>query len=263
MDLNIQHKVALVCAASKGLGKGAALSLAREGVNVAICARNAEKLQQTADEIRQETGVQVLAIGADLNQAADIQNIVDTTLASLGQIDILVTNIPHPKMGGFATLDEVDWQSGYETIFLPVLRLCQRIVPGMQKKQWGRVINISSYAIKEPNATYLLSGVFRTGIAVLNKSLANEYGQDGIRVNTVCPGLFHTDLGDGILQKIADRNGQTFVEAEAQMAAFTATKQLGKVEELAGLIAFLSSDFANHITGQVLMVEGGKAKGLL
>jgi len=132
----------------------------------------------------------------------------------------------------------------------------------MQKNQWGRILHIASYAIKEPNSTYLISGLFRTGIAVLSKALANELGRDGIRVNTLCPGLFHTDLGNGILQRKAEREGISFEEAEAEMAAFTATGQLGQVEELAALIAFLSSDVANHITGQVLMVEGGKARGL-
>ena len=262
MDLQLKNKVALICAASKGLGKGAAFALAREGVDVAICARGAEALEDTAAQIRAETGVTVLPVACDLNQVDDTGRLVRETLLAFGRIDILVTNIPHPKMGGFSSLSEDDWRNGFDAIFLPVLRLCRLVVPQMQEQRWGRILNISSYAVKEPNSTYLLSGVFRTAIAVLNKSLANEFGRDGIRVNTLCPGLFHTDLGDGILQRMAERNGTSFEEAEAEMAAFTATAQLGKVEELAGLIAFLSSHLGNHITGQMLMVEGGKAKGL-
>ena len=262
MNLNLNDRVALVCAASKGLGRGAAMALAREGADLVICARGAEALEGTAEQIRAETGVDVLPVPCDLNGADEAQRLVERALAAFGRVDILVSNIAHPKMGGFSTLSEEDWRNGFETIFLPVLRLCRLVVPGMRERGWGRILNISSYAVKEPNATYLLSGVFRTAIAVLNKSLANELGVDGIRVNTLCPGLFHTDLGEGILQRMAERDGKTFEEAEVEMAAYTATRQLGRVEELAGVIAFLSSDLGNHITGQMLMVEGGKAKGL-
>ena len=262
MELQLNNRVAIVCAASKGLGKGTALALAQEGVNVVICARNQVTLEATANEIQEKTGAQILPVVCDLGKAEDIQHLVDETLATFSRIDILVTNIAHPKMGGFFTLSEEDWQTGYDNILLPVIRLCRLVAPEMQKNQWGRIVHIASYAIKEPNSTYLVSGLFRTGIAVLSKALANELGRDGIRVNTVCPGLFHTELGDGILQRKAENDGTTFAEAEAEMAAFTATGQLGQVEELAAYISFLCSELANHITGQVLMSEGGKAKGL-
>ncbi len=262
MDLQLKGKVAIVCAASRGLGKGAALALAQEGVNLVICARNQETLMVTAEDIQQQTGVCVYPVVCDLNDKSSSDKLINTAIENFQRLDILITNVAHPKTGSFFSLSEQDWQLGYDNILLPVVRLCRLAIPYMKENQWGRIIHIGSYAIKEPNMTYLLSAVFRTGIVVLSKALAEEFGRDGIRVNTVCPGLFHTELGHDILQKIAQKQNLSVAEATEKMASYTVTGELGQVNELAGLIAFLSSDFANHITGQMIMVEGGKARGL-
>jgi len=262
MDLKLTDRVAIVCAASRGLGRETARFLAREGAKVTLCARGVDALEETAKALRAETGGEILTVPCDLTKGEDIERLTQTTLEHFGRIDILVTNIPHPPTGAFFDLDEDDWRNGFELIFLPVQRLCRQIAPHMRVQGWGRIVNIASYAIKEPNSTYLLSAVFRIGVAVMSKALAQELGGDGVRVNTLCPGIFHTELGDGILQSIADRKGVSFAEANAEMAEFTATKQLGRPEELAGYVAYLCSDLGNHVTGQVLMLDGGKAKGL-
>jgi 3-oxoacyl-[acyl-carrier protein] reductase len=262
MDLKLKGKVAIVCAASKGFGRACALALARERANVVICARNPEALDEAARAIRTETGVKVLPVRSDLNKGEDINRLVKTAIETFSTVDILVTNVGHPKMGGFAELDEEDWRHGFESILLPVIRLCRMAIPHMQTKQWGRIVHIASYAVKEPSTSYLVSGVFRTGVAALGKSLANEYGRDGILVNTVCPGLFRTPLGEALIRQKAEREGKTTAEAEAKLAEPTAVGRIGEAEELSGLVAFLCSEAASHITGQVIAVDGGKSRGL-
>lgn len=262
MDLNLKNKVAIVCAASKGFGRACAFALAREGANVVICARTSEPLDEAARAIRTETGVKVLPVRCDLNKAEDINRLVQATIETFSRVDILVTNVSHPQMGGFSDLDEEDWRHGFESILLPVIRLCRLVVPHMQTKQWGRIIHITSYAVKEPSASYLISGVFRTGVTALGKSLANEYGRDGILVNTVCPGLFRTPLGETIIRQKAEREGKTLAEIEAKFAEPTAVGRIGEVAELPGLVVFFCSEAASHITGQVVAIDGGKSHGL-
>lgn len=263
MDLKIKNKVALVTAASKGFGKECALRLAQEGADVAICARSKGTLEDTAAYIRDTTGVRVLPLVCDLTQAGDVERMVKQVGETFSSIDILVTNVPHPKMGSFVTLSEEDWQEGFQTCLMPVIRLCKEVLPYMREKQWGRIVHIASFAVKEPSLTYLLSGVFRTGVAALSKSLSKEFGREGILVNTLAPGLFRTPLGEEILAQKAERDGVDVAVAEAQLASATSVGRIGEVEELSGLLAFLCSEMAGHITGQVIAVDGGKSHGLL
>ena len=263
MDLKIENRVALVCAASKGFGKQIALDLAREGADVVICARNQGALEETAQFIRETTGVRVLPVVCDLTRADDVVHLVAEARKHFSTIDILVTNVPHPKMGSFFTLTEEDWAYGFQSNLMPVIRICREVIPHMREKQWGRIVHITSFAVKEPSLTYLLSGVFRTGIAALSKSLSKEFGREGILVNTVCPGLFRTPLGEEILERKAQRQGVTVEEAERELAAPTSVGRIGEVEELSGMVAFLCSEAAGHITGQVFTVDGGKSHGLL
>ena len=263
MDLQIRNRVALVTAASKGFGKECALRLAREGADVAICARNMEALEETAAFIRAETGVRVLPLVCDLIKPGDVERMVAQVREHFDSIDILITNVPHPKMGSFVTLSDEDWQYGFESSLMPVIRLCREVLPHMREKQWGRIVHIASFAVKEPSLTYLLSGVFRTGVTALSKSLSKEFGREGILVNTLAPGLFRTPLGEEILAAKAQRQGVSLEQAEAELAAPTSVGRIGEVEELSGLVAFLCSEAASHITGQVIAVDGGKSHGLL
>ena len=262
MDLGLNQKVAIVCAASKGLGRACATALAHEGVKVVICARNEQALNETAAAIRAESGSRVLPVVCDLTSAEDIERLVEKGVEEFGTVDILVTNVGHPQMGAFSDLTEVDWQHGYEGVLLPVIRLCRSVIPQMQQANWGRIVHITSIAVREPGTPYLISSVFRAGVAALSKSLANELGHSGILVNTVCPGPFRTPLGEELIQQAAAAQNRTYAEIESETAQTSVIGRMGEAEELAGLVAFLCSDHAANITGQVMTVDGGTARGL-
>jgi len=263
MNLNLNNKVALVCGASKGLGQICASALAQEGAQVVICARNEETLTETARTIQAETGTDVEPVVCDLTNHDDIQRLVATTIDKFSTIDILITNAPHPKKGDFLSLSEEDWQFGFESVLLPVIRLCNLVIPTMQKKQWGRIIHLASHTVKEPSIEYLISSIFRTGVASLSKSLATQFSHQGILVNTVCTGLlFRTPLGEAILEQRAEQAGKTVAQIEAYMGSRTAIGRLGEIDEFAGLVTFLCSQQASYITGQAISVDGGMGHGL-
>ena len=262
MDLGLSQKVAIVCAASKGLGRACAMALAHEGVNVVICARNEQELNEAAVTIRAESGSRVLPIVCDLTREGDIERLVEKSVEEFGTVDILVTNVGHPQMGAFSDLSDPDWQDGYEGVLLPVIRLCRSVIPHMQQVRWGRIVHITSIAVREPGTPYLISSVFRAGVAALSKSLANELGHAGILVNTVCPGPFRTPLGEELIRRAAAAQNRTYAETELETAQASVIGRLGEAEDLGALVAFLCSEQARHITGQVMTVDGGAARGL-
>ena len=262
MDLGLNQKVAIVCAASKGLGKASAMALAREGVNVVVCARNEQALNEAASTIRAESGARVLPVVCDLTREGDIERLVEKGVEEFGTVDILVTNVGHPQMGAFSDLADVDWQRGYEGVLLPVIRLCRLVIPHMQQVHWGRIVHITSIAVREPGTPYLISSVFRAGVAALSKSLANELGHTGVLVNTVCPGPFRTPLGEELIRGTAAAQNRTYAEVESETAQASVIGRMGEAEELAALVAFLCSEQAGDITGQVMSVDGGTARGL-
>lgn len=261
MQSGLQDRVAIVCGGSRGLGLAIATSLARAGAHLVLCARSPGPLEEAAQSLR-ELGATVLAVPGDVTKGEDLSRLVGAAVSGLGRIDILVNNTGHPKMGSFSTLSEEDWRGGFETIFMPMLRLCHQVLPIMQRQRWGRIINISSHAIRAPSSTYLLSGVYRTALASLSKSLANEYGRDGILVNSVCPGLIRTPLGESLLRAMAERSGVSVEEAEREHASQCPARRIGEAEEIGEIVAFLCSAAAAHITGQLLTVDGGQSPGL-
>ena len=262
MDFGLRQKVAIVCAASKGLGRACATALAQEGANVVVCARNEQALNEAAEAIRTEGGAEVLPVVCDLTRGEDVERLVEKSVEEFGTVDILVTNVGHPQMGAFSDLKEVDWQHGYEGVLLPVIRLCRLVIPHMQKAEWGRIVHITSVAVRDPGTPYLISSVFRAGVAALSKSLANELGRAGVLVNTVCPGPFRTPLGEELIRQAAEAQNRTHAEIESETAQATVIGRMGEAEELAALVAFLCSDRAGDITGQVMSVDGGMVRGL-
>lgn len=263
MNLGIQEKTAIICASSKGLGKACAQMLSQEGVNVVICSRNYENALQTAQEIQKETNNPTLAVACDLNDAASREELVKKTLERFSTIDILVTNVGHPSHGGLQALNQNDWDLGYQNILYPSVHLCQMVIPHMQKSKWGRIVNISSYVVKMPNPKYLISTVFRTSLLALSQSLSQEFGPDGILVNTVCPSLFRTPLGERLIKKWAEQANKTVEQIEAEKADITQLKRIGEPDDLASLVTFLCSQKANYITGQSILLDGGQSKSLL
>lgn len=263
MDLNLQGKVALVAASSKGLGKATALELAREGAKVAICARGREPLLATAVEIERETAAQVLAVVCDLSKADDLARLVQAAHERFGRIDILVNNAGGPPTGLFLDFDDAHWHAALELNLMSAVRLTRAVLSGMMERGWGRIINITSIMVKQPGPGFVLSTAARSAIVGMAKTLAADLAPYGITVNNVCPGHMLTDRVRDLIRVQAEREGKTPEEIMRATVAAIPAGRMGRPEELAALIAFLASERAGYITGATIQVDGGAYKGLL
>ncbi|MBI4476502.1 MAG: SDR family oxidoreductase [Acidobacteria bacterium] len=263
MDLSLTGKAALVCAASKGLGRAAAMALAREGARVAICARGAETLAQTADELRSATGAEVLPIVADVALKADVSRLVQEAVAHFGGLDILVTNAGGPKSGPFSSLSDEDWQRAVDQLLLSVVRLCAEVVPHMKQRGGGRIIHVTSVAVKQPVDNLMLSNSIRAAVVGFSKTLATEVAKDRILVNCVAPGYTRTDRVKELLQAGARRENVDESEIERRLVAGIPLGRMGDPDEFGSVVAFLASERASFITGTVIPIDGGSVKGLL
>lgn len=261
MDLGLNGKVALVTAGSKGLGKAIALELAREGATVAIASRSEAELRKAAAEIAEATGQRPFVHAADLTVGAEIDRLVAATLAQFGRIDILVNNTGGPPPGYFDDFDDAQWQRAVDLLLLSSVRLIRGVLPGMRERRWGRIINSTSVAVKQPIGPLLLSNAVRTAVIGLAKSLSNEVAAEGITVNNLLPGSIYTDR---VIQNNAigaERTGRTVEAIRRAAEDEIPMKRYGRVEEYAAAAAFLASERASYITGVNLLVDGGVYKG--
>ena len=263
MDLGLRDKVALVTAASRGLGKAVAMRLAQEGASVAICARGEEALNETAAEIRARTGAQVVAVRANLSNPSNISTLVETTRERLGRIDILVTNAGGPPPGQFLDLTPEDWETATRLTIMSAVRLCYATVPIMKEQEEGSILAITSVSVKQPLPNLVLSNSLRLSIIGLIKTLADELGASGIRVNGICPGWTRTDRVDQLLRDRAQRRISTPEEEAARIAIDIPIGRMGTPEEFAAAAAFLVSPAASYITGVSLLVDGGMYRGVM
>jgi 3-oxoacyl-[acyl-carrier protein] reductase len=260
VDLGLGGKVALVGASSKGLGKASALALAREGARVAICARTEADLQAAAEEIREDSGAEVLAVSADLATAEGVHRVVAATVERFGGVDVLVHNSGGPSIGSFPDLSDDDWRRAFEVVTLCFVRFVREVTPHMRERRWGRIIGIQSSSVKEPVGGIDLSNGTRPGVAGLMKAIMPDLAKDGITINLVLPGMFLTSR---IHPALASRtpDGDELVEEQlAPLAATIPMGRLGEPIELGHLVAFLASEQASYITGAVYQVDGGKIK---
>jgi 3-oxoacyl-[acyl-carrier protein] reductase len=263
MDLGLRGKVALVGGASRGIGRAVALGLAQEGCRVAICARGRGQLEATADEIGSSTGQQVIPIVCDMSRLDDIRSFVASAAEALGRIDIVVNNAGGPPPGPFDTHDEAAWQQALSQNFLSVVRTVREALPYLKAAGGGRIINITSVAVKEPIPGLVLSNAARLGVVGLAKTLSRELGADGITVNNVCPGLTMTDRMRELYGGRAEESGRTLEELLEDEAKRIPLGRIGRPEDIAALTVFLASDAAGHITGTTIQVDGGSTAAAL
>src|SRR3569623_2821359 len=259
MDYGIEGRTAIVCAASLGLGRAAALALAHEGVNVVINARGADALHATADDIRRSTGVSVQAIAADITTAQGRAEV----LAACPAPDILVNNAGGPPIGDFRDWDEAAWQAAVNANMITPIMLIRAVVDGMIERKFGRIVNITSRSVKAPLAHLGLSNGARAGLTGFVAGLARQVARHNVIINNLLPGPFATDRQVSGMRKLAEKAGQSYDSfVKARMAEVPAGR-LGTPEEFGKACAFLCSADAGYIVGQNLLIDGGAVNATL
>lgn len=254
MDLGIRGKKALVCAASRGLGRGCAEALAAEGVELVINARGAETLARTAQDIAAAHGVRVTPVAADITTPEGRAQVLD---ALGGQADILVNNAGGPPPGHWTDWSRDDFIRAIDGNMLSAIALMQALVPGMMERGWGRVVNITSAAVRAPIAQLGLSNTARTGLTGFVAGMSRQVAENGVCVNNLLPGLHDTDRATSLDQGVADAQGITPAEARTRREATIPTRSYGRPEDFGAACAFLCSQQARFIVGQNLLLDGG------
>src|SRR3989440_6495431 len=262
MDLGLRNRVALVAASSQGLGLATAEAFAVEGCRVAMCARNQQALAANAERIRKQHKVEVFTDAFDVADAGAVQRFVAAVAQKFGTVDICVTNAGGPPAKGFLAASLEDWQKAINANFLSTVYFAREVIPHMQRQHWGRIITITSITTKQPVTDLVLSNAVRTAVVGLVKSLANEFGKDGILVNNVGPGFTATDRLKELAKARSADSGKNEQEIFEGWAADAPLKRLGEPREVAETIVWLASERASYITGQTVLVDGGMYKGL-
>ncbi|BAT51181.1 Short-chain dehydrogenase/reductase SDR [Nostoc sp. NIES-3756] len=260
MDLQLRGKVALVTAASKGLGKATAWQFAREGAKVVICARS-EAVEKAAAEIANDTGAEVLAVRADVTQQTDIERVIDTTVETFGGLDILVTNAGGPPAGTFDDTDLAAWESAVNLNLLSAVRLVKYALPHLRQSTAAAILTITSTSTKQPVKNLVLSNSIRLAVIGLTKTLSQELGQDQIRVNSILPGWTYTERVEELINARIGKTGQTKEAEIASINAAVPLGRMGKPEEFANVAVFLCSPAASFVNGVMLQVDGGLNAG--
>jgi 3-oxoacyl-[acyl-carrier protein] reductase len=263
MDLGLRGKVALVAAASRGLGRAVAEELAAEGAALVLCARGAGPLAEACAEIERAARVPVLGVAGDVSSAADVSRIAGAALERFGRVDILVTNAGGPPAGTFESLRAEDWEAATRLTLTSVLNLTRAVLPGMRERRWGRILNITSIAVKQPVENLMLSNSLRAAVTGFARTLANELAAEGITVNNLLPGYTRTERVEELARATAAREGVSEAEAQARWVTEVPMRRLGEPREFAALAAFLASERAGYITGTSITVDGGWVRSLL
>ena len=263
MDLGLKGKVALVAAASRGLGRAVAGELAAEGAALIICSRNAETISQTANEITAATGAEILALSCDVSKGAEVERLVQSGSERFGHIDILVTNGGGPPAGPFESFSHEAWEAATRLTLFSAVELARQVLPGMKARQWGRILNITSIAVKQPVDNLILSNSLRAAVTGFARTLANEVATFGITVNNIMPGYTRTERIEELSRMMAEKEGITPAEFIARWEREIPMRRLGEPREFAALAAFLVSERASYITGTSIPVDGGWIRSLL
>jgi 3-oxoacyl-[acyl-carrier protein] reductase len=261
MDLGLRHRVAIVAAGSKGLGRAVAEVLAAEGARVVVCARGLESLNRACDEIT-AAGGQCHGVVADVMKPDDISRVVAESEKTFGPVEIVVTNSGGPKAGKFETLTPDDWDHAARLLLTSAVGFARAVLPGMRARRWGRIINVTSIAAKQPVDGLMLSNSLRAGVIGFARTLANEVAADGITVNNLVPGYTRTERVVDLSAQMASAASTTPEAIVERWEAEIPMRRLGEPAEFAALAAFLASEQAAYITGQSIAVDGGWIRSL-
>lgn len=263
MDLGLKDRVAIVGGGSKGLGRACADSLAQEGAKLVICSRNAQELDQAAEEISAAAGVGVLAVPADLSKLEDIQTLVKRTVDYFGRLDILVNNSGGPPAGRATDTTEEAWSQSVDMALMFFIRMSREAVPHMKNGGWGRIVNVLASSVYQPIENLVTSGVTRMGAVAFAKSLADEVGRDNILVNNVAPGYLLTDRMMHIFEVRSEDTGANVEDLLQAHSSTIPVGRLGRPEELGDLVTFLASEKNSYTTGATILVDGGVVRSVM
>lgn len=263
MDFGLKDRVAIVAAASRGIGFACALELAREGARVFLCSRVAEHASQAALKIHEDTGANVAGFACDVTNNSEVESFVNLAADRAGRIDVCVTNAGGPPAKTFAETDLDLFRQAFELNALSAIRFAKLVLPGMLERKWGRIINITSVSVKQPIDGLLLSNTVRAGLTGWAKTLSNEVAAQGVTVNNVAPGYTLTERQDELAEiraKAAGKSKQEIIESWALQAPM---RRMAEPGEIGAAVAFLASEKASYVTGVTLQVDGGWVRGLL
>jgi 3-oxoacyl-[acyl-carrier protein] reductase len=263
MDFGLKEKVALVAAASRGLGRAVAEELAAEGASLVVCARKQETIERVAKDIAAASGANIFGVAADVSKPEDVTRLVQTAIERFARIDILVTNSGGPPAGPFDSFDLAQWEAATRLLLYSSVNLARAVLPGMKDRRWGRILNITSIAVKQPVDNLILSNSLRAGVTGFARTLANEVASFGITVNNIMPGYTRTERVEELARMMAGKQGITPAEFIARWEQEIPMRRIGDPREFAALAAFLVSERASYITGTSIPVDGGWIKAIM
>jgi 3-oxoacyl-[acyl-carrier protein] reductase len=262
METGLKGRVAIVAASSQGIGLATAEAFAAEGCRVAMCSRGAAKLEAAVEKIRKRHKAEVFARTVDVTNESAVREFVASVVEKFGSADICVTNAGGPPAKGFLAASMDEWRKAIDANFLSTVYFAREVMPHMQRNRWGRIITLTSITTKQPVPDLVLSNAVRAGVVGLVKSLANEFGKDGILVNNVGPGYTATERLKELAKARSASQHKSQDEIFAAWAGDSAVKRVGEPREVADVIVWLASERASYVTGQTILVDGGAYKGL-
>lgn len=262
MDTGLKGRIAVVAASSQGIGKAAALAFAAEGAHLALCARQNGPLEAVAREAAERFGVQTFTRAFDVSDDSAVRGFIQAAHQKFGRIDVCVTNAGGPPAKPFLSTTMDEWERAWQLNLRSIVSFAQAVLPYMQQQKWGRIVTLTSYTVKQPAPELVLSNSIRAGVLGLVRSLAGQFGPDGITVNNVGPGFTSTGRAVEILEKRAAAKGVSVEQAERELLQDIPVRRMATPEEVAAAIVWLASVPAASVTGQTLLVDGGSYRGI-